>query len=176
MVGWLLQTTYYITWFFFCTPRMHSDIWLCPDRNVDRKDAPLRFKSFQKHLVDTFTLILSFCLYSFPIEMSICLWHNVFIFLFFALSFWNVHPAVFSAQTTLYSPALLCVATGLPSDHYLLWLTLWDGVHFIDENFRALGLVILSDRWYVTLQPSQGRQLQISFKYSVAFITKGKLT
>ncbi|KAG7485546.1 hypothetical protein JOB18_012790 [Solea senegalensis] len=30
------------------------------------------------------------------------------------------------------------------------------------------------DRCYVTLQPSQGGQSQISFKYSASFFTKGK--
>lgn len=65
-------------------------------------------------------------------------------------------------------------APGLPSDHYLLWLTRWDGVHFIDESFRALGLMIL--QWSVVRHPTAIPGGTVTDQFQISFITKGKLT
>lgn len=57
--GWVIIADNILYHCIICTSRMHSDMWLYPDRNVYIQDEPLRFKSFQKHLVAIFTLIVS---------------------------------------------------------------------------------------------------------------------
>lgn len=89
-------------------------------------------------------------------------------------TYWLFIP-FYRAPCGAFSPAAsgcLC-ALGLPRDHYLLWLTRWDGVHFIDENFRALRLMILQRSAVRHPAAIPGVQPQISFKYSVSFFTKG---